>query len=103
MAGRSQGAQIHHCDVCMHEVVPFAQERLSGRNRERVRKAVAIIQACAMPSLSKPLNARRHLAVFHVDRDELDACPADEVIQVAQSSAPSRASMTMEISKPIGV
>jgi hypothetical protein len=86
MAGRSQRAQIHHCDVCMHEVVPFAQERLSGRNRERVRKAVAIIQTCAMPPLSESAErAARHLAVFDGNWNKFDARPADEVIQVAQS------------------
>ena len=39
-----------------------------------------------MPSLSKAAErAARHFAVFGVDWYELDACPADEVIQVAQS------------------
>ena len=70
----------------MHEVIPFEEERLSRREREHVREAVAVVQAGAMPSLSKAAErAPRHLAVFRVNGYELDACPADEVIQVAQS------------------
>ena len=39
-----------------------------------------------MPSLSKAAErAARHFAVFHVNGYKLDACPTDEVIQVAQS------------------
>jgi hypothetical protein len=39
-----------------------------------------------MPSLSEAAErAARHFAVFRIDWYELDACPADEVIQVAQS------------------
>ena len=38
-----------------------------------------------MPALSETAEcAARQFAVFGVDRDEFDACPADEVIQVAQ-------------------
>jgi hypothetical protein len=68
----------------MQEIVPFEEERLSGRGRKCVREAVAAIQAGAMPSLSEAAErAARHCAMLRVDRDELDACPADEVIQVA--------------------
>lgn len=70
----------------MHEIVPFEEERLARRDRECVREAVAVIQACAMSSLSEAAErAARHFAVFRVDWDELDARPTDEVIQVAQS------------------
>ena len=70
----------------MHEIVPFEEERLSRRDRECVREAVAVIQACPMPALSKAAEcAARQFAVFGVDWYELDAGPADEVIQVAQT------------------
>jgi hypothetical protein len=58
-------AQIHHRDVCMDEVVAFEKERLSRRDRERVREAVAVVQAGAMPSLSEAAErAARNFAVF---------------------------------------
>ena len=70
----------------MFEVVPFEKERLSGRDRERVREAVAVVQAGAMPSFSESAErAARHLAVFRVDWYDLDSCSPDEVIQVTQS------------------
>src|SRR5688572_318823 len=79
-------AQIHESDIGMHEIVSFEEERLSRRERERVREAVAEIQACAMPSLSEAAEcAARQLAVLRVDWYELDACPTDEVIQVSQA------------------
>ena len=65
----------------MHEIVAFEEERLSRRDSECVREAVAVNQACAMPPFSKAAErAARHFAVFRVDGYELDACPADEVI-----------------------
>ena len=77
---------INERNVGMDEIVSFEEERLSRQHRERVREAVAIIQSRAMSSLSKAAErAPRQLAVFRVDWHELDACPADEVIQVAQS------------------
>jgi len=69
----------------MHEIIPFEEEWLSHCDRERVREAVAVIQAGAMPSLSKPAEcAARQFAVFCVYWYEFDACPADEVIEIAQ-------------------
>jgi hypothetical protein len=69
----------------MHEIISLEEERLSRRDRECVREAVAVIQSCAMPSLSKAAEcAARHFAMFRVNRYEPDACPTDEVIQVAQ-------------------
>jgi hypothetical protein len=59
----------------MHEIASFKEERLSRRDRECVREAVAVIQACSMPSLSKTAErAARQFAVFSVDWYELDAC-----------------------------
>jgi hypothetical protein len=70
----------------MDEVIPLEEERLSRRNRERIREAVAVVQVCAVPSLSEAAErAARHLAMFRIDWNEIDAGPADEVIQVTQS------------------
>ena len=70
----------------MHEIVPFEEEGLSRRDREGIREAVAVVQAGAMPSLPEAAERpTRQVAVFGVHWDKLDACPADEVIQVAQS------------------
>ena len=56
----------------MHKIVPFEEERLSRRDRECVREAVSVVQACAMPSLSEPVEcAARQLAVFRNDWYEL--------------------------------
>ena len=70
----------------MHEVVPLKKEWLSQRDRECVREAVAIVQASAMASLSEAAERpTRKVAVLGVDRHELDARSAEDMIEVAQS------------------
>lgn len=81
----SRRVQIHHRDVGVHEIVSLEEERLSRRDREGVRKAVAVIQACAMASLSEAAEcAARQFALFRVDWHELDARATEQMIEVSQ-------------------
>ena len=69
----------------MDEVVAFEEKRFSRRRGQRVREAVAVIQAGAVAPLAKAAERTYcHFAVVWVDRDEFDARSPDEVIQIAQ-------------------
>ena len=73
-------------NVGLRKVPPFEQKGLISGPRQRVGKAVAIVETCRMSPLAvlpKPLS--RQVGLFFVDGHEGDPCFCDEQIQIAHS------------------